>query len=140
MVQSSHNGKGAYYREHCEYPEEHSEHALLSILSSAALGGPFLQRGLRFAPVLQGSGLSVTMPGGGTCPGEEVRDGSHGDNRCGGNRGGIAPTAAPLRPQVGPGLSGSGPQLERREMDKEIRERIERLSPEARALFWEVEQ
>jgi hypothetical protein len=25
-------------------------------------------------------------------------------------------------------------------MDKEIRERIERLSPEARALFWEVEQ
>ena len=42
-------------------------------------------------------------------PGEEVRDGPHGDNRCGGNRCGIAPTAAPLRPQVGPGLSGSGP-------------------------------
>jgi hypothetical protein len=34
----------------------------------------------------------------------------------------------------------SGPQLQRREMDKEIRERIERLSPEARALFWEVEE
>jgi hypothetical protein len=46
-------------------------------------------------------GLSVTMPGGGTCPGEEVRDGSHGDNRCGGNRGGVAPTAAPLRPPAG---------------------------------------
>ena len=41
-------------------------------------------------------------------PGEEVRDGSHGDNRGGDNRGGVAPTAAPLRPQVGPGLSGSG--------------------------------
>ena len=48
------------------------------------------------------------MPGGGTRPGEEVRDGPHSDNRCGGNRGGVAPTAASLRPRVGPGLSGSG--------------------------------
>jgi hypothetical protein len=35
--------------------------------------------------------------------GEEVRDGPHSDNRCGGNRGGVAPTAAPLSPQAGPG-------------------------------------
>jgi hypothetical protein len=34
----------------------------------------------------------------GNPPGEEVRDGSHVDNRGGGNRGGVAPTAAPLRP------------------------------------------
>jgi hypothetical protein len=47
------------------------------------------------------------MPGGGTRPGEEVRDGPHGDNRCGGNRGGVAPTAAPLRPLAGI-LRGSG--------------------------------
>ena len=67
-----------------------------------------LQRGLRFVPVLRSSGFPVTMPGGGTRLGEEVRVGPHGDNRCGGNRCGVAPTAAPLRPQVGPGLSGSG--------------------------------
>jgi hypothetical protein len=48
------------------------------------------------------------MPGGGTRPGEEVRDGPHNNNRCGGNRGGVAPTAASLRPRVGLGLSGSG--------------------------------
>jgi hypothetical protein len=52
--------------------------------------------------------LWVALTRGGTRPGEEVRDGSHGDNRCGGNRCGITPTAAPLRPQIGPGLSGSG--------------------------------
>jgi hypothetical protein len=50
---------------------------------------------------------------GGTRLGEEVRDGPHTDNRCGGNRSGLAPTAAPLRPQVGLGLSGSGPYLEK---------------------------
>jgi hypothetical protein len=44
----------------------------------------------------------------GTRPGEEVRDGSHSDNRCGCNRCSVAPTAAPLRLRVGPGLSGSG--------------------------------
>ncbi len=54
---------------------------------------------LRFAPRLRDSVLSVTMPGGGTRLGEEVRVGPHGDNRCGDNRCGIAPTAAPLRPQ-----------------------------------------
>jgi hypothetical protein len=53
-------------------------------------------------PRLRVCGFSVTMPGGGTCPGEEVRDGSHG-----GNRGGVAPTAAPLRPPAGT-LRGSG--------------------------------
>ena len=37
----------------------------------------------------------------GTRPGEEVRDGPHSDNRCGGNRSGIVPTAAPLRSQAG---------------------------------------
>src|SRR5215207_4708001 len=47
------------------------------------------------------------MPGGGTCPGEEVRDGPHNNNRCGGNRGGVARTAAPLRPPAGT-LRGSG--------------------------------
>jgi hypothetical protein len=47
------------------------------------------------------------MPGGGTCPGEEVRDGPHNNNRGGGNRGGVAPTAAPLRPPAGT-LRGSG--------------------------------
>jgi hypothetical protein len=78
-----------------------------SILSSAALGGPILQRGLRFAPSLRDSGLWVTMPGGGTRPGEEVKDGSHSDNRCCGNRGGVAPTAAPLRSRAGI-LRGSG--------------------------------
>ena len=36
--------------------------------------------------------------------GEEVRDGPHGDNRCGGNRGGVAPAANSLRPW--PGLYG----------------------------------
>ena len=32
-----------------------------------------------------------------------MRDGSHSDNR-----GGVAPTTVPLRPQIGLGLSGSG--------------------------------
>jgi hypothetical protein len=64
---------------------------------------PSCSAAVRFAPSLRDSGLSVTMPGGGTRQGEEVRDGPHGDNR-----GGVAPTAAPLRPRVGPGLSGSG--------------------------------
>jgi hypothetical protein len=77
------------------------------LLSSAALGGPILQRGLRFAPSLRDSGLSVTMPGGGTRLGEEVKDGPHGDNRGGGNRFGVAPTAAPLRSRAGI-LRGSG--------------------------------
>jgi hypothetical protein len=80
---------------------------LYFILSSAALGGPILQRGLRFAPSLRDSGLSVTMPGGGTRLGEEVKDGPHGDNRGGGNRFGVAPTAAPLRSRAGI-LRGSG--------------------------------
>jgi hypothetical protein len=39
---------------------------------------------------------------------EEVKDGPHGDNRCGSNRSGIAPTTAPLRPQSEPGLSDYG--------------------------------
>ena len=47
------------------------------------------------------------MPGGGTHLGEEVRDRLHGDNRGGGNRGGVAPPAAPLRPLAGI-LRGSG--------------------------------
>jgi hypothetical protein len=58
-------------------------------------------------PRLRVCGPSVTMPGGGTCPGEEVRDGPHNNNRGGGNRGGVAPTAAPLRPPAGT-LRGSG--------------------------------
>jgi hypothetical protein len=77
------------------------------LLSSAALGGPILQRGLSIAPSLRDSGLWVTMPGGGTRPGEEVKDGPHGDNCGGGNRGGVAPTAAPLRSRAGI-LRGSG--------------------------------
>src|SRR5215218_9861349 len=48
------------------------------------------------------------MPGGGTRPGEEVRDGPHNNNRCGGNRGGVTPTAAPLRARSEPEYSGSG--------------------------------
>jgi hypothetical protein len=48
------------------------------------------------------------MSGGGTRLGEEVRDDPHRDNRGGGNRGGVAHTAASLRPQARPGLSGSG--------------------------------
>jgi hypothetical protein len=52
-------------------------------------------------PVLRDSGLCVTMPGGGTRLGEEVRDGPYGDNRRGGNRSGVAPAAAPLRSQAG---------------------------------------
>jgi hypothetical protein len=39
---------------------------------------------------------------------EEVRDGPHGDNRCGSNRGGVACTAAPLRPRSEPEHSGFG--------------------------------
>src|SRR5688572_21926301 len=58
-------------------------------------------------PVLRGASLSVTMPGGGTRPGEEVRDGPHSDNRGGGNRGGVARTAAPIKPQAGT-VRGSG--------------------------------
>src|SRR5215216_4249433 len=38
---------------------------------------------------------------GGTRPREEVRDGPHNNNRCGGNRCGITPTAAPLRSEAG---------------------------------------
>jgi hypothetical protein len=63
---------------------------------------------LRIAPRLQDSVLSVTMPGGGTRLGEEVRDGPHGDNRCGSNRCGVAPTAAPLRARAA-ALWCSGP-------------------------------
>jgi hypothetical protein len=37
-----------------------------------------------------------------------MRDGSHSDNRGCGNRGSVAPTTVPLRPQIGLGLSGSG--------------------------------
>jgi hypothetical protein len=43
----------------------------------------------------------------GTRPREEVRDGPHSDNRGGGNCGGVAPTAAPLRSRTG-ALRGSG--------------------------------
>jgi hypothetical protein len=46
------------------------------------------------------------MSGGGTRPGEEVKDGPHSGNRGSGNRGGVARTAAPLRPQAG-ALRGS---------------------------------
>jgi hypothetical protein len=43
----------------------------------------------------------------GTWLGEEVSDGTHADNRGGGNRGGVAPTAPPLRLRAG-ALRGSG--------------------------------
>ena len=43
--------------------------------------------------------------------GEEVRDDPHSDNRGGSNRCGVAPTAAPLRPQAGPGLLIGAPAL-----------------------------
>ena len=69
---------------------------------------PPLSLAVGYNTVLRGASLSVTMPGGGTRPGEEVRDGPHNNNRCGGNRGGVAPTAASLKPRVGLGLSGSG--------------------------------
>ena len=55
-------------------------------------------RPLRFVPILRGSFDSVTMPRGGTRQAEEVRDGSHANNRGGGNRGGVAPTAVALSP------------------------------------------
>src|SRR5215217_2210066 len=45
---------------------------------------------------------------GGTRPGEEVRDGPHANNRRCCNRGGVAPTAPPLRPKTG-SLSGFRP-------------------------------
>ena len=66
---------------------------------------------VRFAPVLRGSGLSVTMPRGGTRPGEEVRDGSYADNRGRGNRGGIVPPALRLL-RVGAGTAGPCTTLE----------------------------
>ena len=43
--------------------------------------------------------------------GEEVKDGSYSDNRSGGNRCGVAPTAAPLRPQAGSELLIGAPAL-----------------------------
>ena len=52
-----------------------------------------------------------TIPRGGTQPGEEVRDGSHADNRGGGNRGGLAPTALRLL-RVGAGTAGQCTTLE----------------------------
>src|SRR5215212_10948542 len=58
-------------------------------------------------------------------------------------RDGAVPTAreSPTRIWERAGALGLWPTTrEEREMDKEIRERIERLSAEARALFWEVEQ
>lgn len=58
--------------------------------------------------ILQGSGLSVTMPLGETRQGEEVRDGPYDHNRGGGNRGGVAPATVPLlMPRAGI-LRGSG--------------------------------
>src|ERR687890_1833931 len=51
------------------------------------------------------------MPGGVTRLREEVRDDSHDNNRCGGNRCGVAPTATPLRAHAGPGLLIGAPVL-----------------------------
>src|SRR5215211_2971214 len=53
---------------------------------------------------------------GGARMGEEVRDGPHNNNRGGGNRGGVAPTAAPIRSQAG-SLSGFRPFV----LDRNIR-------------------
>ena len=69
---------------------------------------PSSRRGLTCAPSVPPSRLSVTMPRGGTRPGEEVKDGSHADNRGRGNRGDIALAAAPLRVRAGAARS-SGP-------------------------------
>jgi len=55
-------------------------------------------RPLRFVPILRGSFDSVSMPRGGTRQAEEVRDGSHANNRGGCDRCGVAPTAVALRP------------------------------------------
>jgi len=53
---------------------------------------------------------------GGARMGEEVRDGPHNNNRGGGNRGGVAPTAAPIRSRAG-SLSGFRPFV----LDRNIR-------------------
>jgi hypothetical protein len=66
---------------------------------------PHLPRGLRFALVLRGCRLCVTMPRGGNSSGEEVRDGSHDSNRGRDNRGDISPTALRLL-RVGAGRAG----------------------------------
>src|SRR5215203_2449361 len=130
QVEHPHNGQGSYHRQRCEYPEEHSEHALPS-LACCRVQQRIVTHGRRSCnnvvailakdktstlcsrcetPVLRGASLSVTMPGGGTRPGEEVRDGPHNNNRCGGNRCGVAPTAAPLRPQAEAELPRFGAQ------------------------------
>src|SRR5919107_2160048 len=70
------------------------------LLSSAALGGPILQRGRSLCSSPTGLRSFRYHAWRGTRQGEEVRDGPHGDNRGGGNRGGVAPTAAPLRSQA----------------------------------------
>ena len=53
------------------------------------------------------------MPGGRTRMGEEVRDGPYCDNRGGGDRGGVAPTAVPLRSQAGVHVGTSAPCVNR---------------------------
>src|SRR5829696_954141 len=74
---------------------------LTRVFSLAALLSPILQRGPSLRPEPTGA-VAFPLPClGGTRMGEEVRDGPHGDNRGSGNRGGVAPTAAPLRPQAG---------------------------------------
>src|SRR5215203_7015843 len=72
---------------------------------------PCLAPALRFASSLRGCGLWVTIPDGGTRPGEEVRDDPHSDNRCGGNRCGVAPTADPRSPRPGQGSLSGAPAL-----------------------------
>ena len=88
--------QGAYHRQRCQYPEEHSEHALLSLACCRVQHSPTGRQPFRYHAWR------------GNPSGEEVRDGPHNNNRCGGNRGGVAPTAASLKPRVGLGLSGSG--------------------------------
>jgi hypothetical protein len=79
-------------------------------MPSAAPRALPLWRGPSIAPSLRGSCLFITMPRGGTRQAEEVRDGSHANNRGSGNRCGVAPTAASLRPLDWAGvLRGSSP-------------------------------
>ena len=77
------------------------------IVSRALSYTVLIQRGLAFPPRYGAPVFPLLCLAGGTRPGEEVRDGSHSDNRGGCDRGGVAPTAVTLRSQTG-ALRGSG--------------------------------
>src|SRR5215203_4729352 len=97
----------------CSYPasrasKSRTRGALTGVLRAPAFIRPLaalgrLRCGAAFAlPRAHGAPVFPLPASRGTRPGEEVRDGPHGGNRCGGDRGGVVPTAVLLRSQAGP--------------------------------------